>query len=132
MVRAGEGGGQVAMAKLALRFIVELLGIGFVAFWAYNASSHGLLRIVLVVVTVLTFVAVWGLFLSPRATTGLSRAQKNVLGTVVLLVAAALLALAGQPGVASVFAVVVVINMVLLFVLDEASERALRGFERRG
>ena len=122
----------MAMANLALRFIVELLGVGFVAYWAYNASPDGLLRIVFLVVAVLTFVGVWGLFLSPRSTSGLSRAQKNVLGTVVLLVAAGLLALAGQAGVALAFAVVVVINMVLLFALDDASERALRGFERRG
>jgi uncharacterized protein DUF2568 len=122
----------VAMANLALRFIVELFGIGFVAFWAYNASSDGVLRIVFAAVAVLAFVGVWGMFLSPRSTSGLSRPQKNVLGTVVLLVAAALLALAGQPTVAIAFAIVVLINMVLLFVLDDASERALRGFERRG
>ena len=122
----------MAMANLAVRFIVELVGVGFVAFWAYNASTDGLLRIVFAAVAVLAFVGVWGVFLSPRSTSGLSRAQKNVLGTVVLLVAAGLLAVAGQPAVAFAFAVVVVINMVLLFVLDDASERALRGFERRG
>lgn len=122
----------MAMANLAVRFIVELLGLGFVAFWAYNATSDGLLRIALAVVAVLAFVGIWGMFLSPRSTSGLSRAQKNVLGTVVLLVAASLLALAGQTGVAIAFATVVVINMVLLFVLDDASERALRRFDRRG
>ena len=78
----------MAVANLALRFVVELVGVGFVGYWAFGLTDGPVLRFVAAGLAIAAFVAVWGLLLAPNANSGLSQPQKDLLGTVVLLVAA--------------------------------------------
>jgi hypothetical protein len=117
----------VVWLNLAVRFVVELLGVGFVGYWGFTASDDMLTAALLGIGAVIIFAVVWGLFLAPNATRGLNRTQKNVIGTLVLLVAAAALALAGQPVIASVYAVVVVVNAIVLLRLGDDVDRSLAG-----
>ena len=107
------------IANLALRFVVEVMGVGFVGYWGFSSASNPLGRVILGLVAIGLFVGLWGWVLAPTAASGLSRMQKNLLGTVVLLIAAAALALAGQPGAAAVYGLVVVGNLGLLVVLGD-------------
>ena len=113
--------------NLAVRLVVELLGVGFVGYWGFNASDDTLTAVILGVGAIVVFAVVWGLFIAPTANRGLSRTQKNVVGTIVLLIAACALALAGQPAIALVYAVVVVVNAVILWWLGDAVDRSLTG-----
>lgn len=111
--------------NLVVRFIVELLAVGFVGYWGFTASDDTTVRLILGTGAVAVLVVVWGLFLAPTADRGLTRSQKNFLGTIVLLVAAGALAVAGQPLVALVYAVVVIVNVVVLSALGDEVERSL-------
>ena len=111
--------------NLAIRFVVEMLGVAFVAYWGFSASDDTLTGAILGVGAVVVFAVIWGAFLAPKADRGLGRAQKNVIGTIVLLVAAGALALAGQPVIALVYAAVVVVNAVILWRLGDDVDRAV-------
>ena len=117
--------------NLAIRFVVELLGVGFVGYWGLNASDDTLIGVILAIGVMVGFGFVWGLFLAPTATRGLSKVQKDVVGTGVLLVAAGALALAGQPMVALAYAIVVLVNAVVLWRLGGEVERSLGTMGRR-
>jgi Protein of unknown function (DUF2568) len=121
----------MAVANLALRFVVELLGVGFVGYWAFGLTDGSVLRFVAAGLAIAAFVAVWGLLLAPNANSGLSQPQKDLLGTVVLLVAAAALALAGHPAFAGGYAVIVIVNALLLVVFGEDA-RSLMNVGRNG
>jgi hypothetical protein len=52
---------------------------------------------------------------APNADNSLPQLQRDLVGTVLLLVSAGALAFAGQPGLAAAFAGVVIVNTLLLF-----------------
>jgi Protein of unknown function (DUF2568) len=111
--------------NLGIRFVVELVAVGIFAYWAWSVAGPGLPGWVAAGVAIAVFVAVWGLFLAPTADRGLSRTQKDALGTVVLLLAAGALAATGQTTGTAVYAVVVLVNIALLFVLRDDVARVL-------
>ncbi len=118
--------------NLAVRLIVELLGVAFVGYWGLNASRDTVTGIALGIGAAAVFAVVWGLFLAPTAKRGLDKRQKDLIGTIVLLVAAGALALAGQPLIASVYAIVVLVNAVVLWLLGDEVERSVSNLGPRG
>jgi hypothetical protein len=101
-------------ANLALAFALELAMLAAFAFWGFGAVDSTILRIVLGVGIPLIVAGIWGTYLSPRAAKPVSP-QIRVLLEVGLFGGAALaLAVAGQVTLAAIFAVLVVINQVLL------------------
>ena len=118
--------------NVTVRFIVELLGLGFVAYWGFNVSDQLVVRLAVGIGAAAAFAVVWGLFLAPTATRGLTTRQKTILGTIVLLIAAAAVAVAGQPTVAVVYAVVVILNAAALLILGDRVARSLDRFGRSG
>ena len=120
----------MAIANLALRFIVELGGIIAVGYWGLSASGLGAGRFVLAIVAPAAVIAVWALFIAPTAGGPLSPAARGWVGTLVLLGAAGTLALAGQPTAAIAFAAIVLVNQVLLVVLGPTDLTSLAVTER--
>lgn len=110
----------MVLANLAVRLIVELLGVGFAGYWGYNLSADPILRLALGAGAIAVFALIWGRFLAPNASSSLTSAQKDNLGTIVLLISAAGFASAGQPLAALVYAVIVIVNAVILALLGDA------------
>lgn len=111
----------MAVANLALRFLLELAGFagaGYAAY-AWTDGAAGILRWVLAIGAALVVIGLWGFVVAPKRRNGLSQAQKDVIGSVVLLLMAAAVGLAGQAGLAIGFAVLVVANAALLFVFGQ-------------
>lgn len=121
----------MALVNLGVRFVVELMAIVLFAYWAWSATGPGLLGWVFAGLAVTAFVVVWGLFLAPRANRGLSWTQKEILGTLALLLAAGALAATGQTTAAAVYAVVVLVNAVVLFARRDDAARVLEDAGRR-
>src|SRR5215213_4316046 len=117
----------MATANLALRFVVELVGLGALAYWGWAQEQLGAMaRVGLASVAPLALAVVWAVIVAPNTANGLTQPQKNTIGTVLLIVAAAALALAGQPTAALAFGAVVVLNWMLLVVFGEGAMVALR------
>jgi Protein of unknown function (DUF2568) len=111
---------MLQIANLALKFVLELCALASVVYWGWHQGSDQLpLQLLFSVGAAAVFIACWGIFLAPTARRGLSSLQKNMIGAVVLLVAAAALAWAGQSVLALIFAIAIVVNAVLLFVFRD-------------
>ena len=107
----------MAVTNLAIRFIVEVFGVGALGYWGFQASSSGPARIALGIGAPLALVVVWAIVVAPTAGNALSRSERNAIGTALLAATAVALAAAGQPLVAVVFGAVVVLNWLILVTL---------------
>ncbi len=77
-------------ANLALRFLLELAAIGLVAYWGWDAGP-GAWAWVLAPAAALAVVAVWWLFVAPKATIELARPARFAIELGVWTAAAAAL-----------------------------------------
>jgi hypothetical protein len=111
------------MPLLAIRFIVELLGLAGLAYWGAAASTDPVARIALSIGAPLVLAVVWALIVAPKADNPLSLRARGLIGTAVLVLVAGALAAAGQPEWGIAFAVVVVVDQSLILVLgfDDAA-----------
>jgi hypothetical protein len=115
----------MVIANLAIRFLVELIGVGALAWSAYQAPLDGVARIVVTLGAALGLVVVWALVVAPRAHNGLTQPQRDAIGTGLLALVALAVAGAGEPIAAVVFGAVVIINWVLGIVFRQAAADAI-------
>lgn len=124
-VNGPQEGPVLVIVNVAARFVLELAGLACVGWWGATASDTMIVRVLLAVGGVAVFAVIWGRFLAPTANSGLDRRQKNIVGTLVLLVAAGTLAAAGQAALALVYAVLIVVNAGFILVLGDQVDRTL-------
>jgi putative Ca2+/H+ antiporter (TMEM165/GDT1 family) len=121
----------MAIVNLGIRFLVELAGVAAVATWGLHASPDPLVGVLLGTGAAAALIVTWAVVVAPNARNRLPQPRRDLIGTGLLLVAAAALAVAGQPALALVYAAVVVVNQVLLIVL-RADARTLMTAGRAG
>jgi len=110
---------MLASANLAVRFLLELVAIGAVAWWGYHATSNGPARVALAIGAPLALILVWTFVVAPGAENSLSAVQRTIIGTILLEVVAAALGFAGQPRLAGLFALAILANAVLMITLRQ-------------
>ena len=93
-----------------------------------QTGPEGIGRIALAVAATVALIVVWGFVVAPKAANPLSQQVCDIIGTVLLLVAAAGLAVAGQPQLALVFAAVMVSDWLALVVTGPDASQALRSW----
>lgn len=103
----------------AFRFLLELAGIAALALWGWEVGSPGPLRFVFAVVAPLALIVIWALLVAPKANSPLDPSVRVIVGSGLLLLAAGVLWLAGQPAAALLFAVLIVANTVAWAVLPK-------------
>ena len=102
---------------LAVRFGLELAALIALGYWGFKTSDGTLTKILLGVGTPIVAAVLWGLFVSPKARFG-SPVLKAVFEFVVFGAAALALVGADQVRLAIAFAVVALLDSVLVRVLD--------------
>jgi hypothetical protein len=104
------------MLTLAIRFVLELIGVGAVVAWglSFEASPW---RVALAIVAPLALIVIWRLVVAPRADNPLSQRTRQLLGSAILLLAAGAVAATGNPVAAGLFATAVIANQLLLLIL---------------
>lgn len=106
-------------ANLALAFLLELAAL--LAYAAVGAlMPEGWLQPLAGVIAAAAFIVVWGVWAAPRAKRRLRGVQLIWLKAAVFGVAVVVVALAGQPLWAGVFAVLVAVHLVLTLRLRQA------------
>ena len=103
-------------ANLALAFVLELCALAALAYWGFNTGSSTLIHIILGIGAPLLAAVLWGLFAAPRAAKPVSPLARLAVKLLVFGSAALGLAVAGQPTLAVIFAMIVAVNLILAHV----------------
>jgi hypothetical protein len=103
-------------ANLALRFLLELCALVALAYWGFETGSGAIAKFALGISAPLVAAVVWGAFVAPRAPVKPPGVVILLLEVLVFGSAAAALVVTGDRTLALAFAVVVVINAILMHV----------------
>ncbi|HEV2661826.1 MAG TPA: YrdB family protein [Ktedonobacteraceae bacterium] len=103
-------------SNLALSFLLELCILGALAYWGFRVGNGTLMKIVLGIGTPLLAALVWGIFEAPQAWIQLPNPWHLLLALVIFGLAVIALYVAGQPTLALIFAFLVAINQILIYV----------------
>ena len=115
----------MAIANLGLRFVVELLGVAALGYWGFTALDGSTWRLTAGIGAPALLIVAWALVVAPNADNALAPRTRELIGTGLLLVAAAALARAGLPAPAAMLAVTVLVNQVLLIAIDPGTAAAV-------
>jgi hypothetical protein len=103
-------------ANLAVRFLLELCALIGLGYWGFTTGSGAITKVALGIGAPLVAAVVWGVFVAPRAPVALPGFVVLLLQVLVFGSAAAGLVATGHRALALTFAVVVVINAILMYV----------------
>jgi hypothetical protein len=105
-------------ANLGLRFALELAAIAALVTFGFSLEASTAVQVLLALMGAGLFIAVWGRWCAPQSDHRLADPARLALEVVVFAASAAALAAAGEPVLATVFAGLVILNEVLLWILD--------------
>jgi len=120
----------MAVANLALRFATELAGIAAVAYAGFQVDAPLPVRALAGIGAAVALIAVWAAVVAPSNANGIAPLTKDLIGSLILLFAAAALAWSGQAQLAIGFAIVVALNTALLVVLGTDARDQLASVSR--
>lgn len=106
----------IKIGNEALRFVLELCVLAALCYWGFQIGKGLSVKIVLGIGAPLLAAVVWGLFGAPNATWPLADAWHLLLEVVVFGSAVVALYAAGYPNLAWIFALIVIVNRVLMYV----------------
>ena len=115
----------IAALNAGLRFLLELAGIAALGIWGWTVAGDSTLRFVLGLGAPLLLIVLWAAFIAPRSRSPLDQRTRFVVGSGLLLVAAAALWAAGSPAAAAALGILIVGNtlLALVFPLPELLDR---------
>jgi hypothetical protein len=99
--------------NLALAFMLELAMFASIVFWGFYRDQSWLIKLLLGILLPAVVIVVWALWFSPNSTQRFEALPGLLISLVMFLIAALLLAQAGQGKIAILFVVVAVMNRVL-------------------
>jgi hypothetical protein len=105
--------------NLALRFILELCALLAVGYWGFKTGSGFGLKIGFGIGVPLFMAIIWGAFGAPKAAVQLSAGLHLFLEFMIFGLPVVALLAAGNPRLAWVYAVIAVINRVLIYVWQQ-------------
>src|SRR5215471_12653308 len=97
------------LINLAVAFLLELCALVALAYWGFQASNNGILKLVLGLGAPLLTAVIWGRFMSPTSKARLQGTAYLLLKIAIFGIAALALAIAGQGTLAIIFAIVSVV-----------------------
>jgi hypothetical protein len=106
-------------ANLALAFLLELSVLAALGYWGFHTGTGTLVRIVLGIGAPLVAVVVWGLLGAPKSAWQLQGPWYLVLSVIWFGSAALGLFVAGQRNLGIAFALIFVVNQVLVYTLGK-------------
>jgi hypothetical protein len=105
--------------NLALAFLLELALLAAFAYWGFQTGSDTLVKVILGIGTPLLVAVIWGIFMAPNSARHLQGGAYLTLKAILFGLGIAALIEAGRPTLGLVFAAVVVINTILLYVWQQ-------------
>jgi len=103
-------------ANLALAFLLELGMLAAYGVWGFHAGQYTLARVALGIGLSVLAAVFWGVFMAPKALVSLPEWPHLAVALFLFGLAAAALWSAGQPTLAWIFAALVILNQVLMWI----------------
>ncbi|SFQ76065.1 Protein of unknown function [Psychrobacillus psychrotolerans] len=105
--------------NIALRFILEVCALAFLAYWGFQSSQDLLIRLLLGIGLPLFIAILWGVFGSPAAPIPFKRFHRLLLELLIFGLAALALFFSGKPTLAIIYATTVLVNRLLIYLWDQ-------------
>ena len=102
--------------NLTLSFLLELAMLVAFGYWGFNTGSSPLIHWVLGLGVPVVAITIWSIFNAPLSKRRLPRTPRMILEVVMFRFGAVALAVSGQTTLAAIFAVLIVVNQILLYV----------------
>jgi hypothetical protein len=106
----------IKLLNLLVRFLLELCLLAALGYWGFTTHSSWLLKILFGVGVPLLAAVLWGVFIAPKSTHRLSGLSYLAVESVLLGSGAVALFASGKPNMGWIYAILVVVNKVLLVV----------------
>jgi Protein of unknown function (DUF2568) len=103
---------------VALRFVLELVGLAAAGRVGYHYGGGGLTGVVVAAIAAAVVIVIWGLFFAPRSRSALSLTGKILGGAGLLLLIAIALVAAKEGPSGAAFAIVIVADTAVLLVTE--------------
>lgn len=107
------------MLNLVLRFLLEICVLMAYGYWGIQTGKGMLFKLLLGIGAPALFVVVWSMFGSPKAIFPLSGFSHFMFEFVIFSLAVIALYATGQTKLANVFAILIIINQILLTVFHQ-------------
>ena len=105
--------------NIALRFILELCALASFAYWGFHISQSMPIKLLLGIGSPLLVIIIWGLFGSPAAPLPLKGFNRILLEMLIFGLAVFALFSSGKTNLGFIFAIIVIINRILLYIWDQ-------------
>ncbi|MFJ7744644.1 YrdB family protein [Peribacillus sp. NPDC097295] len=105
--------------NIALRFILEVCALVFFTYWGFQSSQGILKKLVLGIGSPMLIAIIWGVFGSPAAPIPAQVFLRILLELLIFGLATLALYSSGKPTLAIIYAIIVVINLILLYIWDQ-------------
>lgn len=105
--------------NIALRFILEVCALAFLAYWGFQSSQDLFIRLILGIGVPLFITILWGVFGSPAAPIPFKGFHRLLLELLIFGLAALALVFSGKPTLAIIYVTTVIINRFLIDLWDQ-------------
>ena len=105
--------------NLALSFLLELAMLVAFGYWGFNTGDSTLVHILFGLGIPVIAIVIWSIYNAPMSKRRLPRTPRTILEVVMFSLAALALAAAGQTTWAVLFAVLIVINQIGVYVFQQ-------------
>lgn len=105
--------------NLALRFLLEVCALISLSYWGFQSGQGILMKFGLGIGSPLLTAIIWGVFGSPKAPIPLQGFYRLLLELLIFVLAIVALYSLGKSTLATVFAIVVVINLILMSIWNQ-------------
>ncbi|HMB23714.1 MAG TPA: YrdB family protein [Anaerolineales bacterium] len=103
------------MLNLGVRFLLELCMLAAVGYWGFKTQT-GMMKIVLGIGLPVLLIVIWSLFVAPRAVYPLHGVSHMLLSLILLGSGAVALFASGRTALGWAYAIILVVNQILLIV----------------
>ena len=105
--------------NIALRFILEVCALAFLAYWGFQSGQGILMKFVMGIGSPLLIAIIWGVFGSPAAPIPAKGFQRILLEILIFGLATLALYSSGNVTLAIIFAIIVIVNRILIDLWDQ-------------
>ncbi|WP_459499312.1 YrdB family protein [Bacillus sp. C1] len=102
--------------NIAVRFVLEVCVLGIIGYWGFHTGKGFAVKIVLAVIFPLIVAIIWGLFGAPAAIWKLQGISHLMLEIIIFGLGIAVLYHLKYVTLATIFAVIIIMNSILMYI----------------